>query len=244
MPLHLVRVEHIEQGVVERTEIGVDLLLQRARQKAETFAGLDGRPRQDDARDTFLRAARAMPMATARYVLPVPAGPIPKTMSLCLDRLEVLALVHRLRRDQLLAEIALPAALDQPAGGSPRGRTSRRAGSCSGRRCELLAFEQERDIIAQNALGPQYAGVVAFNFKGIIQQTGRTFRPCSRRCIFSSRVPNKDLIPRLISTQVFMRWEKNYLRRIQLRGGRSARAEAGSPFTWSIPEPAPMTQRT
>ena len=39
------------QGVVERTQVGIDLLRQRAGEEAQPLARLDGRAREDDARD-------------------------------------------------------------------------------------------------------------------------------------------------------------------------------------------------
>ena len=46
-------------------------------QEAEPLAGLDGGAREDDAPDLLLGSA-ATASAIARYVLPVPAGPMPK----------------------------------------------------------------------------------------------------------------------------------------------------------------------
>jgi len=46
------------------------------------LAGFDGRARENDAIDLLVSAAAEIAMATARYVLPVPAGPTPNTMSL------------------------------------------------------------------------------------------------------------------------------------------------------------------
>ena len=44
-------VDHVVQRVVERPQVGVDLLVQRAGQEAEPLAGLDRRPGQDDPVD-------------------------------------------------------------------------------------------------------------------------------------------------------------------------------------------------
>ncbi len=45
----MVEAEHLVQGVVERAEVGVDLLGQVPRQEAELLAGLDRRAHQQDA---------------------------------------------------------------------------------------------------------------------------------------------------------------------------------------------------
>ena len=47
--VHLVRLQQIIEGVVERAQIGVHLLLQAAGQKAQLLAGLHRRTHQDDA---------------------------------------------------------------------------------------------------------------------------------------------------------------------------------------------------
>ena len=48
---HLLRRQHVVERVVERPQIGVDLVAQVAGQEAEAFAGLDRRARQNDAFD-------------------------------------------------------------------------------------------------------------------------------------------------------------------------------------------------
>ena len=45
---------HLEERVVERLHVRIDLLVQRSRQEAEAFARLDGGPRQDQTRDLLL----------------------------------------------------------------------------------------------------------------------------------------------------------------------------------------------
>ena len=49
--LDLLRRQHVVERVVERTQIGIDLLAHVAGQEAEPLAGLDGGARQDDALD-------------------------------------------------------------------------------------------------------------------------------------------------------------------------------------------------
>ena len=49
--LDLVGRQHVVERVVERAQIGIDLLAHVAGQEAEPLAGLDRRPRQDDALD-------------------------------------------------------------------------------------------------------------------------------------------------------------------------------------------------
>ncbi len=49
--LDLLGRQHVVEGVVERAQIGIDLLAHVAGQEAETLAGFDGRTRKDDALD-------------------------------------------------------------------------------------------------------------------------------------------------------------------------------------------------
>ena len=49
--LHLRRRQHVVERVVERAQIGIDLLAHVAGQEAEPLAGFDGGARQDDALD-------------------------------------------------------------------------------------------------------------------------------------------------------------------------------------------------
>jgi len=62
--------------------------------EAEPLAGLHRRPGEHDALDR-VALQRVDAQATARYVLPVPAGPMPKLMSVLEDRGEVVALPRR-----------------------------------------------------------------------------------------------------------------------------------------------------
>ncbi len=76
----LLGVEHVVQRVEQRAQVGVDLGHQVAGQEAEALAGLDGGAREDDAVDLVALDSAAAAIATARNVLPVPAGPTPKVI--------------------------------------------------------------------------------------------------------------------------------------------------------------------
>jgi hypothetical protein len=58
--------QHVVQRVVERPQVGIDLLAHVAGQEAQPLAGLDRRSRQHDALDLAGRAAATRPIATAR----------------------------------------------------------------------------------------------------------------------------------------------------------------------------------
>ena len=78
---HALDAEELVQRIVDRTQVGVDLLHHVARQEAQALAGLDrpGAPARAVARGSVSSASTAQ--ATARNVLPVPAGPMPKVRS-------------------------------------------------------------------------------------------------------------------------------------------------------------------
>ena len=73
-------VHDVGERVVDRAQIGIDLVAHVAGQETEPLAGFDRGPRQDDAVD-LLRSSSATAWATASQVLPVPAGPMPNTSS-------------------------------------------------------------------------------------------------------------------------------------------------------------------
>ena len=94
----LLRIEHVVQRVEQRAQVGIDLGHQVARQEAQALAGLDrGRVRM--MRLTSWRASAAAAIATARNVLPVPAGPTPKVIVFVAHRVHVALLVDRLGGD-------------------------------------------------------------------------------------------------------------------------------------------------
>ena len=72
-----VGIEHVVEGVEERPQVGIDLGLDVAGQEPEPLPGLDGGAGEDH-RLTSRDSSAATAIATARKVLPVPAGPIPK----------------------------------------------------------------------------------------------------------------------------------------------------------------------
>ena len=90
---HALGLEHVVQRVEQRPQVGVDLGHQVAGQEAQPLAGLDRGAGEDDAVDLAARTAPAAAIATARKVLPVPAGPMPKVIVLRADRVDVALLV-------------------------------------------------------------------------------------------------------------------------------------------------------
>ena len=77
----LLGVEHVVQRVEQRPQVRVDLRHQVAGQEAQALARLDRGAGEDDPVDLAAGSAAAA-SATARNVLPVPAGPIPNVIVL------------------------------------------------------------------------------------------------------------------------------------------------------------------
>jgi hypothetical protein len=75
-------IHDIKQGIVKGAKVGIDLVLKVAGKEAQFLsASTAGRART--IRLTCLVMRNWTAMAAARYVLPVPAGPMPNTMSCC-----------------------------------------------------------------------------------------------------------------------------------------------------------------
>ena len=124
--LHLGRRQHVVERVVERAQVGIDLLAHVARQEAQPLAGLDRRPRQHDALDLpALQALRGVGDGEIGL-----AGARRAEAEHQVDpsqRLDVGALVGRARRDHAAAR----ADLGEPV---VRRRARRRRRGAAGRR--------------------------------------------------------------------------------------------------------------
>ena len=98
-PLELLRLEHVVERVVERPEIRIDLLLERAGQKAETLAGLDRGPRQDDPADLLVEE-RAHGERNGEVRLARAGRADGEHDVVRADQVDVLLLLRALRRDR------------------------------------------------------------------------------------------------------------------------------------------------
>jgi hypothetical protein len=78
----LLGLHHVVERVIERPQIGIDLLLYVTGQKPELLTSLDRRPRQDDPAD-LLGHQIADGLSHGQVGLARSAGPTPKTMSCC-----------------------------------------------------------------------------------------------------------------------------------------------------------------
>src|SRR5208282_4150882 len=112
--LDALRVEHVEERVVQRPQIGIDLLLQGAGEKAETFARLNRRPRQNDAIDLLVQQ-RGDCHGYGEVGLASAGGADAKHHVVLLDGLEVAALVGAFRLDGAASKRTLASGFGEPA---------------------------------------------------------------------------------------------------------------------------------
>ena len=96
------RVEHVVEGVEEGSQVGVDLRLDVAGKEAESLAGLDRGPGQDHAADVAAREGGGG-HRHGQEGLAGAGGPDPEGDRVPADRVDVLLLVDRLRRDPRVA---------------------------------------------------------------------------------------------------------------------------------------------
>ena len=98
----LLDVHHVEQRVVQRPQVRVDLLEQVARQVAELLPRLDGRPREDDAAD-LLALQRVDGHRHGEVRLAGAGGADAERDGVLPDRVDVALLTRRLGPDRLAA---------------------------------------------------------------------------------------------------------------------------------------------
>ena len=104
--------EHVVKRIVEGAEIGIDLFLQGAGQKAEPLAGLDRGAGEDDARH-LLVDQRGNRHGDGEIGFAGPGRADAEYQVVAFDGFDVAALIDGFRRQHLLAEVALLAALYQ-----------------------------------------------------------------------------------------------------------------------------------
>ena len=119
--IDLVGLEHVVKRVVQRAQIGIDLLLQRSRQEAQALAGFDRRTRQHDAIHA-LRHQRSDSHGDGQIRLAGAGGANAEDHVVLFDGFQIAALVDALGLDRALAKGALLAGFGQTAqGGCPVG---------------------------------------------------------------------------------------------------------------------------
>ena len=96
----LLRLQHVVEGIVQRPQIGMHLLDEIAREEAETLTRLDGRTRQDDARNLALDEGRHG-HRHGEIGLARPRGADGDHQIVAADGVEIPLLVHGLRCDLL-----------------------------------------------------------------------------------------------------------------------------------------------
>src|SRR5262249_15413217 len=100
------RVHHVEQRVVDRAQIGIDLLAHVARKKAQPLAGLDGWARENDA-VYFLALEQLHSVGDGEPGLPGAGRPGAEHERPALERAQVSILPGRTRAHRALAQVDL-----------------------------------------------------------------------------------------------------------------------------------------
>ncbi len=112
--IHLLRIEHVVERVVQRAQVGIDLVLQRPRQKSQALAGFDRRTRQDDAVHA-LRQQRRDRHGDGEVSLAGARRADAEDHVVFLDGFQIAALVQALGLDGAAPERALPSGFGQSA---------------------------------------------------------------------------------------------------------------------------------
>ena len=152
-------VDHVVQRVVERAQVGVDLLAERAGQEAEPLPRLDGRAAQDDPVD-LLGLQRLHGLRHREVGLAGAGGADAEGDRAGVDRLDVALLVERLRADRA-------AAVGQDVEAQHVGRALLRLGAqhlddpLDGLAGHALPGAHEGDDLVEQSLGLRDLGGVA-----------------------------------------------------------------------------------
>ncbi len=154
-----VGVEHVVQRVVQRAQVGVDLVAQGARQEPEALPRLHGRPGQDDPVDV-LRLQRLHGLRHREVGLAGAGRADAEHDRVLVDRVDVPLLVQRLGPDG-------PSAVGQDVHAQHVGRALVRLGAehadrpLDGLRGDALAGADDRGQLVEEPLGHGHLGRLA-----------------------------------------------------------------------------------
>ncbi len=168
---HPLVVEHLIEGIVQGTQVGVHFFLQRAGQKSQAFAGFHGRPGQNDARHLFAQQC-GNGHGDGQVRLAGAGGSDAEYQIVALHGFQVPPLVDGLRRQDLLAETALFAAVHQGAQGHFRIESHHAQIAVQVAVIEDVAFAHEGVVILQDGFRARDVGCFAFDFQAVIDQLG------------------------------------------------------------------------
>src|SRR5208283_1664219 len=163
--LHFLGVDHVEERVVERAQIGIDFFLQAARQESKPLARFDGGAREDNPAYPLVQVSgdghrhRQIRFSGSRWT--DAEGEI-----VMLDGIDITPLVDGLRRQNLLTEGARLAALHQSAQRHVRVADYHLHVAVQVAVVEDVAFADEVDIVGQNALRAAYLRLITFQLYG------------------------------------------------------------------------------
>ena len=163
--------EHVEQGVVERPQVRIHLLLQRSRQEAQSFTRFDGGTREHNAAD-LLRQQGGDGHEHGEVGFAGTGGSDAEDHVAAFDRFDVSPLIDGFRGESLLPEIALPPAFDETAEGSFRiaGYDAKVAVQVAV--VEGVTFFDESEIVLEDVRRAGDVVTCPLEFERVVEETG------------------------------------------------------------------------
>src|SRR5580704_7469530 len=168
---HLLRLQHVVEGIVQRAEIGVHFFLQIARQETQAFAGLHRWTGQHDTAYTLVDQCGHR-HGYGEIGFSGTGGTDTKNQVVAFDGFHVAPLIDSFWRQRFLAEIPLAAAVHQAAqrhfgvfGDHAQVAVQVAIG-------EALPFLHQCDVILQDAGRADDVRFLAFDLQRIVPQAG------------------------------------------------------------------------
>ncbi len=160
------RVQHVIERVVERTQIGIDFFLQSAGKKSQTLAGFDRGTRQNDAVDLLVEQGRNR--HGDREIRFAGAGRADAEHHVVIfDGFEIAALVGTLRLDRSAAKRALASGFGEPAERGIRVAHHHAQHAAQVTVLKLVARFPQVLVINEQLLGPSYVAGRALEFNAV-----------------------------------------------------------------------------
>src|SRR5215475_1380581 len=199
---HALVIDQVEERVVKRAQIRIDLVLQVSRQESELFAGLDSRARKADAIDP-LRHQILHGHRNSEKRLAGSGRTYPENDVVLFNRFEITFLIGAARGDLFAAgrvDSFLPLQRFPQRRSAVVGDLFERVAQLAGR--GRAAFVEEFPVIFQDALDGGDVGLVAFDyqfgasaphshaeqrfqiFDVLVMRAEQRFKPALRQCDF------------------------------------------------------------
>ena len=170
--LELIGFEKVVQGVIERTHVGIDLLLKGAREKTEAFAGFDGGTGEDDAID-LLGKKSLDGHGDGEIGLSGTAGTDGENHIVRFESFDIALLIGAFRSDRFFAERA---GTGRRKGAGERVRRTRSSQVKEGFHLIIggdVAITDTLIVFVEKASGAVHIGGIAFENDVVIEKMSR-----------------------------------------------------------------------